>query len=208
MANKIVGGLIALATILFLLLTPVLTTVFSTDLYQQFYSEDFKTNKENQEFLTITVLEYISGVDVAMTPFSRGEISHLQDVKQRIDVSETLVIVAGFILLIFVPLIWWKKRNHFLALQPVMIGSIIAFVIALIIAGGSYFAFEPTFTILHKIVFPHGGWQFVPDSLLILLFPINVFIVLATRIFIIMLSMSGLLAILTWFTLYRLRSTD
>jgi len=182
MTNKIVGVLMALATVVFLLFTPVLTTMFSSNLYQQFYSDDFKTTKADQEFLTELVLEYIRGIDVSMIPFTSEEVAHLQDVRSLVGIGEELVIVSGLMLLIFIPLIWWRKRNYKLALKPVLVGSVIAFVIALTIAIIGYFAFEPTFVAFHNIFFPQGGWQFASNSLLIILFPINVFSTLAERI--------------------------
>ncbi len=208
MTNKIVGVLITLATIVFLLFTPVLTTMFSNNLYQQFYSDDFPTTKADQEFLTELVLEYIRGIDVSMIPFTSEEVAHLQDVRSLVGIGEELVVVSGLILLIFIPLTWWRKRNYKLALKPVFVGSIIVFVIALTIAIIGYFAFESIFIVFHKIFFPQGGWQFASNSLLIILFPINVFSTLAERIVFITLGMSGALSLLTWFSLYRLRSNN
>ena len=203
MENKIISVLLSVATIIFLIIVPIMLIGFSQSSYQSFYYDDFKINAVDQEFLTNSVLDYIRGVNVAMVPFSPTEISHLDDVQMLIGIAEMLFIVSVILLLLFIPFIWWYKQNRKLVLQLLFIGSGVAFSFVLMVGVISWFRFEKIFVIFHNVLFPQGGWEFASTDLLIMLFPLEVFQFLASRIFITSISLSAVVLLLSYLFLYK-----
>jgi len=203
MTNKIIATLLSAATIFFLMISPIIIVAFSPSFYKPFYSDNFKTNATDQEFLTTLVLDYVRGIDVAMIPFSPNAISHLDDVHSLVNIAEILLISSVIILLLLVPFIWWYKKDYQLVLRPLFISSIIALCFTLLSAVLAKLNFSGWFIKFHEIFFRHGNWQFADNDLLILLFPMGIFQVLVLKIMMMSIGLSGLFVLLSYLLLYK-----
>ncbi len=203
MANKIIAVLIGVATVIFLIIGPMMMVGFSHSVYKPFYSENFKTSAADQEFLTNSVLDYIRGFDVAMVPFSPAEIAHLDDVQVLVSVAEILFVVSIVLLLFLIPVVWWYKDNKKLVLKPIFVGSGISLILVTLISIISQLNFSDSFVGFHRMFFPIGNWEFASTDLLILLFPLELFQSLVSRIITDSVSLSVILLAGSYLVLYH-----
>ena len=153
--------LFSVITVIFLVLFSFKVVVFLTPL----------TNNQQQ------TVDFLDGKEELKVPYEENAISHMQDVKNVFFYADvvfyiSLLIVTGMFTY------YRKKQIDFLKYGGwttiVGLGSLLLFALV---------GFNTLFTWFHKIFFPQGNWQFSSDSLLIQTFPIEFFVSISVKIF-------------------------
>lgn len=151
----------SIVTILFLVLFSFKMVLFLTPL------------SENQQ----QTVDYLHGKEKLNVPYEEDAVSHMMDVKKVFFYADVILYIS---LLIATGMFTYYKRRKIEFLKYggwttiVGLGSLLLFALL---------GFNTLFTWFHKIFFPQGNWQFASDSLLIQTFPINFFISISTKIF-------------------------
>lgn len=106
--------------------------------------------------------------------YSVQAITHLEDVKRlikftvAIDVMSILLSLGLMIVLII-------KNKAYLISKSLIIGSIVTFLIVMLVLIAFITNFDSGFVVFHKIFFRNDLWLFAPDDNLIKLFPESFF---------------------------------
>ena len=130
---------------------------------------------ENQE----ETMDFLNGDELNLN-YTTGEISHLEDVKSVMTFIDYLFYLS---LIIVTFMITYYKRNKQQLKKSFKYGGITTLISIGFVLFFSLFAFNSAFTIFHKIFFPQGNWIFPNDSLLIQTFPIDFFVGISMKIF-------------------------
>ena len=156
---------------------------------------------ENQQE-TINFLENKQELNLNYTT---NEISHLEDVKKVISFIDYLFYLS---LIIITLITTHYKRNKKQLQKLIKYGGITTLVSIGLILLFSLFAFNSTFTIFHKIFFPQGNWLFPTNSLIIQTFPIDFFIGISVKMFILTIILGSIFISLSYYlkNVYRKRS--
>ncbi len=173
--------------ILLILNLPILILLanFKSMIYNvDFYHKEFKKNRVYDEVsdadkILDNILLFFKNRSQLSNIFTESEASHLKDVKNLIISINycfygLLLIEIIFFLLLF--LIYKKNIKAFFeitALIFIITGlSIVILSLVLYIFSGS---FSDIFVKFHLVFFPWGNWQFPETSILIKMFPENIF---------------------------------
>ncbi len=128
---------------------------------------------ENQQ----QTVDYLHGKEELNIPYEEDAVSHMENVKKLFFYTD---IVFYLSLLIVTGMFTYYKRKGVEFLKYggwttiVGLGSLLVFALL---------GFNTLFTCFHKIFFPKGNWQFASDSLLIQTFPIDFFVSISIKIF-------------------------
>ncbi|NQV91473.1 DUF1461 domain-containing protein [Candidatus Woesearchaeota archaeon] len=129
-------------------------------------------------------VDFLQGKDELKVPYEENAVSHMYDVKKVFFYADVMFYVSLLILTLF--LTHYRKKikkiSEFLNYGGwttiIGLGSLLMF--ALI-------GFNTLFTWFHRIFFPQGNWMFDAESLLIQTFPIEFFVSMSLKIFILAL---------------------
>lgn len=121
--------------------------------------------------------------------FPMAEKSHMEDVKQIFAVTYFVGIIASVIFLL-VLLIFVFQKKIYLITRWLFRGSSASLLLSFLLILALSIDFTATFTLFHSLLFPQGNWSFNPSSMLISLFPEDFFAAIATRIFLLSVSIS------------------
>lgn len=166
--------------IIFCIFLPILLLLFSYKIVLGL------TNlTENQE----TTINYLQNKGELNLNYTTNEESHLEDVKGVMNFIDYVFYLS---LIVCTLIITYYKRNKEQLKKLFKYGGITTLVSIGLILLFALFAFNFTFTIFHQIFFPQGNWLFPFDSLIIQTFPIEFFIRISLKIFLLALLLGSL----------------
>lgn len=134
-------------------------------------------------------IDFLSGKEDLMLNYTSSEISHMNDVKRVINYLDYAFYLS---LLICTGIITWYRKDQKLVRKLLFYGGIFTTGFLGLLLICIFFGFDSTFNVFHKIFFPQGNWIFPIDSLLIQTFPLEFFIGMSYKIFLIALILGGL----------------
>lgn len=137
--------------------------------------------------------------------FTELETSHLEEVKLVMNYAN----YAFYILLMAVTTVityYRKDKNHLF--QLLNYGGKVTVAVMIFVGAFSLLFFDMMFTLLHKIFFPQGNWQFPAGSLLIHTFPLDFFVTITRNIFALTLFLGILFILSRYFYQYVLRDRN
>ena len=136
------------------------------------------------------VFQFLDGNEKLNQNYTATEISHLEDVVRVMNGANIFWYASGTIILILSFYFWKDKEQLQKALRYGGMATVafIAVILMAILVG-----FEEVFTLFHLLFFPQGNWQFAADSLLIQTFPLDFFIMMGRRIFMLALAFGVML---------------
>lgn len=157
--------------IVFCVLLPIFLLLFSYKSILIFV--DYNTEQQK-------VIDFLEGKEKLEADITALEIDHLNDVKE---VMKNLDLVFYFLLLVLTLIITYTYKNKPFLKKLFFYGGIttLSFIFLFFILTLTNFNF--IFTTFHQIFFPQGNWIFPTDSLLIQTFPLEFFVRISTKIF-------------------------
>ncbi len=130
------------------------------------------------------VFQFLDGKQELSAKYTAEEVSHLRDVIRVMKQVNFTFYVLGIMMVILVAYSWEKKD---LLQNMLRYGGIATAVFLLLLLLFTVIDFNGLFTLFHQLFFPQGNWQFPADSLLIRTFPVDFFVSLGRRIFVLTL---------------------
>jgi len=140
------------------------------------YSREERTKLADATIRYLTADQNISGLtelkdSLGRTVYTTEEISHLQDVKNVIDLASIIwYVVCGlsiaFLIWMLVTKSWAQIRHGFFW------GAVFTILLMIAVVVFTVLSFNTLFEKFHKIFFPQGNWTFSASSGLIRLFPL------------------------------------
>lgn len=141
-----------------------------------------------------------------LTPgFTELEVSHLEDVKQ---VMKSADYVFFFLLLALTGVISYYKKDTDFLLKLLKLGGKITVIAMSLLGLLAVLFFDFMFTIFHNLFFPQGNWIFAPDSVIIQAFPLDFFIAISQRIFLVTLFLGIIFILSDYFYQYVFRDRN
>jgi len=181
--------------VIFCILLPIFLMLFSYKMALEFTALD-----ANQE----STIDYLQNNRELSLNYTIMEVSHLEDVKGVIKISDYLFYFSLLVLTLILTFYRKKKEETKKLLfyggitTVIMLGMILLFLLL---------SFHSAFTVFHNLFFPQGNWQFASDSLLIQTFPLGFFIGMSYKIFVQSL-IYGIIFILLYFLLKHAHSSQ
>ncbi len=172
--------------VLFCFIFPLLVLLFS---YRITLAMTNLTENQQQ------VIDYLQNDAPLTLPYTAEERSHLEDVKDVMNVVDYFfygiaLVVLGTLFLFR----HYQKDFH----QLLWYSGLTTIGIILLIGILSLLSFNGLFTLFHQLFFPQGNWQFPAESLLIQTFPLDFFITISSRIFLTTLILGSLFILLSF----------
>lgn len=143
------------------------------------WSELERTQYVSDSVAVFSVFESKAGVQNKLTNlrqesgailYTGDEVSHLVDVKVRLDLVWLVGSAAAGAVLMYVLLLWRTQQHEelhsFLQLSAVFTVSLFILFTVAVLATWSR-----VFTVFHELIFPQGNWSFIAERSLIRLFP-------------------------------------
>jgi len=180
-----------------------------------FYIREFKSagvydiigDRELPNTISAQIISYF-GQKTSEPPsfylFTENENLHLRDVKLLIDnlkevlyASAAITLSSLLIMLLFYRSYLYKRIGKILLISSALA---LTFGVALFIASHNFGA---AFTSFHSLFFPQGNWAFPPDSLLLYLFPEQLFYGFFAAILLRSVSVAIVLAAIGWTIMSR-----
>ncbi|MBT4651774.1 DUF1461 domain-containing protein [Candidatus Woesearchaeota archaeon] len=146
---------------------------------------------ENQQ-QTVDFLENKQELNLNYTV---SETSHLEDVQE---ITTTANYFFYFTLFICTFIITYYKNNLKQIIKIFLYGGITSLSAIGIIFLFILFSFQSSFIIFHNLFFPQGNWTFPYNSLLIQTFPLDFFISISIKIFLLTIIFSILFILLSF----------
>jgi len=147
---------------------------------------------ENQE----QTIDFLNNKQELDLNYTSSEVSHLKDVKGVMNLIDYLFYFR-LIILILIITYYRKNKEQLMTLFKyggfttlILMGSFLLFVLI---------SFNSIFTIFHKILFPQGNWLFPSGSLLIQTFPIEFFIGISVKIFLLTIGLGSIFILLSYY---------
>jgi uncharacterized membrane protein len=143
----------------------------------------FSNLTENQQI----TIDFLDGKSELSLDYGEKEISHLKDVQGVMQRMNNVFYLSIMVLLV---IIYFNRNNKETVIKLIKYGSLsslISLSVKLILV---IFGFSSLFTIFHKVFFQQGNWTFPENSLIIQTFPIEFFITISYKIFILALIIS------------------
>ena len=130
------------------------------------------------------VFQFLEGKEGLNQNYTVAERSHLDDVARVMNGVDIFFYLSGIVTLFLLFYVWKDKEQLQKALRYGGTATVtfIAVILVAILIG-----FEGVFTVFHLLFFPQGNWQFTADSLLIQTFPLDFFMMMGRRIFVLAL---------------------
>ena len=125
-------------------------------------------------------MDFLDNKEELNLNYTSSAVSHLEDVKGVMNFIDYLFY---FSLLVCTGIITYYKKNKEQLMKLFKYGGITTLVSIGFILLFALFAFNHVFTLFHQIFFPQGNWIFPTNSLLIQTFPIDFFIGISFKIF-------------------------
>jgi len=197
--KKIIKTLISLFTFLSIFLLPIFFIIWQSNIFipqnpTQEIPELSESTYRKYQSQTLGFLLNKSQLPAEMTEF---EVSHMEDVKNVFVVSMGVLFFSIFLITF---LVFKIKNKH--VWQAFKKSSILAILIIVLLLILSLFNFENLFIYFHEIFFPQGNWMFPFDSLMVQVFPEELFENLAIS----SLVISFILALsLLFFSFYKIK---
>ncbi len=169
-------------TLLLVVLTPLIILLLSFDALKNtelFYSYEFRKNaayenRPDADEISGSVMDFLDkGIKSSLfeESFEQDEISHLEDVRNII-VSVKIIMWALILIYVLVlAYLWNKAKDQFKELYTGILQiSGLTSIFFIIIVSLMLINFEFFFVKMHQVLFPHGNWQFAPESMLMTLY--------------------------------------
>ena len=144
---------------------------------------------ENQQ----ETMNFLDGDELNLN-YTTSEFSHLEDVKSVMNFIDYLFYLS---LIIITFIITYYKRNKEQLKKLFKYGGITTLVTVGLILLFALISFNSTFTIFHRIFFPQGNWIFPSDSLLIQTFPIEFFMGISLKMFLLSLVLGSIFTLIS-----------
>ena len=164
--------LVGITLFLFILLGPIILLGNTQSTYLLFSSSE-----EMQEIISFLFSEG------RLSSFDELESSHMEDVKFLLEVGKWFFVFSVLILFFY----FYNVKDNLLLKRVGALGLGFGFVTIII----AIFNFGFAFKIFHEVLFPQGNWMFPYNSLIIQIFPQEIFFKLG--IVCIVLSLAGFL---------------
>jgi len=158
----------------------------------------FYTHYMDQQWLVVSdisfgyvqnIYMFIQGRDSLDQHFPLAEKSHMEDVKKLFGLTYLVGIIAGGVFLsILLVFVFQKRFRHIV--RWLFRGSLASLLLSFLLILALSIDFTATFNLFHGVFFPQGNWSFDASSMLISLFPEGFFDAIATRIFLLSVSIS------------------
>jgi len=133
-----------------------------------------------------STIDFLDDKEELKLNYTSNEVSHLEDVKEVMDFTDYLFYALLFAITLIIT--FYKKEKKFLK-KLLKLGGITTIISVGVIGLFSLISFSSAFSAFHKIFFPQGNWQFATGSLLIRTFPLEFFIAISWKIFLLSLGM-------------------
>lgn len=166
------------------------------------YSREERTKLADATVRYLTADQKITSLteikdSLGRTVYTAEEVSHLQDVKNVIDLTSLIwYVVCGlsiaFLIWMLVTKSWTQLRHSFFW------GAVLTILLMLTVVVFTVFSFNALFEKFHAIFFPQGNWTFSESSALIRLFPLPLWLNAFILISVYALLISLLLLIVFW----------
>jgi integral membrane protein (TIGR01906 family) len=137
---------------------------------------------ENQQ----ETMDFLENKQELNLNYTSSAVSHLEDVKGVMNFIDYLFYLS---LIIVTLIITYYKKNKEQLMKLFKYGGITTLVSIGFILLFALFAFNYVFTLFHQIFFPQGNWIFPTNSLLIQTFPIEFFIGISFKIFLLSIGL-------------------
>jgi len=183
-----------------LTLLTILLIIFLTTLSFKIVLKATSTTQNQQE--TIDFLN--SKANILDPLYETNEISHLQDVKKVFQKTTILFYLSLLIITLLITLNKTKSKRTTL-LKNLNKASKYTLISLTTITLLTIISFNTIFKYFHLIFFPQGNWQFPNNSFIIQTFPLNFFITISFKIFILTIIITTLIYFYTkkkikWFS--------
>lgn len=170
--TKIIKILITLFSVLIIFLLPIFFIVWQSNIFipqtpTQEIPELSESDYRKYQSQTLGFLLNKSQLPAEMTEL---EVSHMEDVKNVFVVSIGVLFFSIFLITF---LVFKIKNKH--VWQAFKKSSILVILIIILLLILSLFNFENLFIYFHEIFFPQGNWLFAPSSLMVQVFPEELF---------------------------------
>jgi integral membrane protein (TIGR01906 family) len=170
-------------------------TVYDRELYLDLFTKyGVYSNLEglDAEYMNNEVLDFLNhGADTSLKEFfTEREVNHMHDVKRLIDLGASIVhwALASLIISISYFIIYEFKNIKRATIEPskiLLYGSLATLTVSIILSLLFLFGFGGAFDNFHKTFFMEGSYSFNPSyEKIVVLYPENIFLDLAIRIFI------------------------
>ena len=143
-------------------------------------------------------LDYFAGGEKVAGDYTSLEFAHMDDVKR---IMERINYVVYICLISVLGIIFYYRKDKKELSYLGYYGGIISVLGGVLLLLMMIFSFNLVFNVFHQIFFPQGNWQFPTEALLIQTFPLDFFISLSVKIFLLALF----LGLMFWGTGYYLR---
>lgn len=171
-----------------LTLLTILLIIFLTTLSFKIVLKATSTTQNQQE--TIDFLN--SKANILDPLYETNEISHLQDVKKVFQKTTILFYLSLLIITLLITLNKTKSKRTTL-LKNLNKASKYTLISLTTITLLTIISFNTIFKYFHLIFFPQGNWQFPNNSFIIQTFPLNFFITISFKIFILTIIITTLI---------------
>jgi integral membrane protein (TIGR01906 family) len=167
-------------------------SVFNTGFYEDSFSKYNVYEKyPSVDDYNSEVLSYLKGNRDSMPSsieLNARELEHMKDVR-NVFFGFNLFFLSLMLLILL--LIVYRRKDILNILQKVLsFSGLVSLVLGIFLAGAFYFAFNSSFTVFHKLLFPQGGWLFSSTDNIINIYPSGLFFDIFLRVFILMIIFS------------------
>jgi integral membrane protein (TIGR01906 family) len=184
--NKLLLIIFIVSILLFLTTLSYKVSLYTTEL------------SDNQE----QTINFLQNKELLQLNYTSSELSHLKDVKKVMGFIDYLFYFS--LLVCTLVITYYRKSQQQLKKMFKYSGLTVLIIMGLILII-SILSFNFMFTIFHQIFFPQGNWMFASNSLLIETFPIEFFISISSKIFLLTIIFSTGLLILKRYLHYKVQ---
>jgi len=151
----------------------------SPDKYGMKPEDRLRLAEANLEFLrhsepaseAIILLEDLRMPGTDQSLFKEGELQHMEDVKELVDVFKWVGLILIFIVIAGLSLLLLKIETRNIGYRAIAGGGLLTASILLVLVVLILVSWNLVFTQFHEVLFPPGTWSFSYSDSLIRLFP-------------------------------------
>ncbi|MFH1455506.1 MAG: DUF1461 domain-containing protein [archaeon] len=164
---------------LLIILIPIILIL--TSFYFLTFNENFYKNYSNYNEDKINNILHFLNDKEQLNYFTEDEQTHLLDVKNKIEITKTILILSWLTLILIITFLIYKKRYKFLG-SFLTQSSLLTLALVITLTLITFLNFEQAFIKFHELIFTNNLWRLQPNSELLSLFPTEFFIQFTKRI--------------------------
>ncbi len=162
------------------------------------------SNKEYRDYQE-KVLGFLLNKSDLPDKMTQLEKSHLEDVK-ILFLGSTLVLFFSCLAFLLLVVSTKKRANDNLIWQGLKMASFFSLVIVFLLLFFTLFDFDNLFIYFHEIFFPQGNWLFPSSSLMVQVFPEELFKSLVAKSLVLSSLLALFLALLSFFKIRKIKN--